>query len=254
MSKKGLKKWFDEKWVDISAKKPGGGYKECGRKSASGSSRGYPKCVPAAKAARMSEGEKRSAVARKRSAANTGPKPTNVKTKIKKMQSGAMSTVNPNQDVNVMEQQMSEMNMLDMNTISKGITPYIEGSLQEDSFGKTTRITPGVQIGTDKVGGLGVDLYADLEKTETQPGMFGPGEKDQLKSFGIGVQNKYGRVDYRQNQRGGKSGSFRFSKTFNYSKGGMNKHSTINQEDTYVGTGGFADSNYQQQVKKLLEE
>ena len=80
MKSGGLKQWFNEKWVDISAPKKGGGYKECGRKSASGSKRGYPKCVPAAKAARMTKSEKRSAVARKRSAGNTGPKPTNVKT------------------------------------------------------------------------------------------------------------------------------------------------------------------------------
>jgi len=80
MKEGGLKKWFKEKWVDISAPKKGGGYKECGRKSASGSKRGYPKCVPAAKAARMTKSEKRSAVARKRQAPNTGPKPTNVKT------------------------------------------------------------------------------------------------------------------------------------------------------------------------------
>ena len=45
-----LKKWFNEKWVDIGSPKKGGGYKECGRKSASGSKRKYPKCVPAAKA------------------------------------------------------------------------------------------------------------------------------------------------------------------------------------------------------------
>ena len=80
MKEGGLKKWFKEKCVDIGSKKPGGGYKECGRKSASGSKRKYPKCVPAAKAARMTESQKRSAVARKRSAGNSGPKPTNVKT------------------------------------------------------------------------------------------------------------------------------------------------------------------------------
>ena len=81
MKSGGLKKWFSEKWVDISAPKKGGGYKECGRKSASGSKRGYPKCVPAAKAARMTASEKRSAVARKRSKAQgVGGKPTNVKT------------------------------------------------------------------------------------------------------------------------------------------------------------------------------
>ena len=89
----GLTKWFNEKWVDISAPKKGGGYKECGRKSASGSKRGYPKCVPAAKAARMTESQKRSAVTRKRAAGNVGPKPTNVKTivkKPKKMQMGGI--------------------------------------------------------------------------------------------------------------------------------------------------------------------
>ena len=88
MAKSGLKKWFSEKWVDIGSKKPGGGYKECGRKSASGSKRKYPKCVPAAKAARMTESEKRSAVARKRAASNVGPKPTNVKTFTKRYYGG----------------------------------------------------------------------------------------------------------------------------------------------------------------------
>jgi len=81
MKRGGLKKWFSEKWVDIGSKKPGGGYKECGRKSASGSKRKYPKCVPAAKAARMTDSEKRSAVVRKRSKSQgVGGKPTNVST------------------------------------------------------------------------------------------------------------------------------------------------------------------------------
>jgi len=80
MAQGGLTKWFKEKWVDIGSKKPGGGFRECGRKSASGSKRKYPKCVPAAKAARMTESQRRSAVARKRAAGNTGPKPTNVRT------------------------------------------------------------------------------------------------------------------------------------------------------------------------------
>ena len=63
-----LKKWFNEKWVDIGSPKKGGGYKECGRKSASGSKRKYPKCVPAAKASPNDRSsEKRSAVARKES-------------------------------------------------------------------------------------------------------------------------------------------------------------------------------------------
>jgi len=79
-----LKKWFDEKWVDIGSPKKGGGYKECGRKSASGSKRKYPKCVPAAKAASMTSSQKSSAVKRKRQAGNPGGKPNNVSTFTKK--------------------------------------------------------------------------------------------------------------------------------------------------------------------------
>ena len=46
-----LTKWFSENWVDISRPKKGGGFHKCGRNKA-GKKR-YPKCVPAAKAARM---------------------------------------------------------------------------------------------------------------------------------------------------------------------------------------------------------
>ena len=82
---KGLDKWFKQDSVDIGAKKKGGGFKKCGRKSAKGSKRKYPKCVPAAKAASMSEGQRRSAVSRKRSKAQgVGGKPTNVKTFAKR--------------------------------------------------------------------------------------------------------------------------------------------------------------------------
>ena len=84
-SHKGLDKWFKQDWVDIGAKKKGGGFKKCGRKSAKGSKRKYPKCVPAAKAASMTEGQRRSAVSRKRSKAQgVGGKPTNVKTFAKR--------------------------------------------------------------------------------------------------------------------------------------------------------------------------
>ena len=81
----GLTKWFKENWVDIGSKKKGGGYDKCGRKSAKGSKRKYPKCVPASKAASMTAAQKRSAVKRKRAKAQgVGGKPTNVKTIIKK--------------------------------------------------------------------------------------------------------------------------------------------------------------------------
>ena len=78
MSKKGLKEWLDEKWVDIGAPKKDGKYQPCGRQK--GSKRKYPKCVPLAKATRMTKSQKASAVRRKRAAGNPGGKPTNVKT------------------------------------------------------------------------------------------------------------------------------------------------------------------------------
>lgn len=78
----GLDKWFDEKWVDISRKKEGGGYEECGRPDATEGK--YPKCVPASTASSMSESERKSAVSRKRKAESKGKregkKPINVKT------------------------------------------------------------------------------------------------------------------------------------------------------------------------------
>jgi len=89
MKKGGLKEWFRQDWVDIGSKKKGGGFKKCGRKSASGSKRKYPKCVPAAKAASMTDSQRRSAVVRKRSRAQgVGGKPTNVKTILKRDSGG----------------------------------------------------------------------------------------------------------------------------------------------------------------------
>jgi len=77
-----LRKWVKEKWVDIGAPKKNGKYQPCGRSK--GSKRKYPKCVPIAKAKSMTAGQKKSAVARKRAAGNTGPKPKNVATFTKK--------------------------------------------------------------------------------------------------------------------------------------------------------------------------
>ena len=82
MAKKGLRAWVKEKWVDIGAPKKNGKYQPCGRKK--GSKRKYPKCVPLAKATRMTKSQKASAVSRKRAASNTGPKPKNVATFTKK--------------------------------------------------------------------------------------------------------------------------------------------------------------------------
>ena len=91
----GLKEWFKQDWVDISSKKKGGGFKKCGRKSASGSKRKYPKCVPAAKAASMTDSQRRSAVARKRSKAQgVGGKPTNVRTFAKRKKAADGGSMN----------------------------------------------------------------------------------------------------------------------------------------------------------------
>ena len=82
---KGLAKWFKQDWRDIGSRKKDGSFAKCGRtKQKKDAKRKYPKCVPAAKAARMTKGQIKSAVSRKRAAGNVGPKPTNVKTIVKK--------------------------------------------------------------------------------------------------------------------------------------------------------------------------
>ena len=81
----GLTKWFKEDWVDLGRKKKDGSYAKCGRKKASKSSKGYPKCVPKAKAARMTAAQKKSAVTRKRAKPQgVRGKPTRVSTIAKK--------------------------------------------------------------------------------------------------------------------------------------------------------------------------
>ena len=77
----GLRKWVSEKWVDIGAPKKDGKFQPCGRKNAKTSKRKYPKCVPLAKAKRMTAGQRTSARAK---AQGVGGKPTFVKTFKKK--------------------------------------------------------------------------------------------------------------------------------------------------------------------------
>ena len=90
MAEKGLRAWVKERWVDIGAPKKDGKYQPCGRSK--GSKRKYPKCVPIAKARKMSSSQKASAVRRKRAAGNPGGKPTNVATfaKRKKASTGGL--------------------------------------------------------------------------------------------------------------------------------------------------------------------
>ena len=89
----GLKKWFDQKWVDIGSKRKDGSFAKCGRsKQKADAKRKYPKCVPLAKATRMTKGERASAVRRKRAVAQgVGGKPTNVKTFTRKKRSAGGS-------------------------------------------------------------------------------------------------------------------------------------------------------------------
>ena len=94
-TEKDLRDWFAEDWVDISRPKKGGGYEPCGRKtddmSESDYRKKYPKCVPASRAARMSESEKRSAIERKREdGLPKGGKPSMVST--------GKSTIMPSND------------------------------------------------------------------------------------------------------------------------------------------------------------
>ena len=75
----GLVKWFKEDWRDISSKDKSGKHPKCGRSA--GSKRGYPKCVPAAKAASMTASQKKRAVARKKATKPArGKKPTYART------------------------------------------------------------------------------------------------------------------------------------------------------------------------------
>ena len=69
-TEKDLRDWFAEDWVDISRPKKGGGYEPCGRRtdgmSESDYRKKYPKCVPASRAASMSDAQKRTAISNKR--------------------------------------------------------------------------------------------------------------------------------------------------------------------------------------------
>ena len=80
--KGGLKKWFEEKWVDLGRPLKSGGFAACGREDAESGK--YPKCVPLSKAKQMTKEQIKSAVRRKRLAESTkkrkGKKPINVRT------------------------------------------------------------------------------------------------------------------------------------------------------------------------------
>ena len=88
MLSKDLRRWFKEKWVDVSRKDKDGKHPPCGRSEADTSSRGYPKCRPSKKVSDKtpkttkgtSANEKKAMTRRKRSKPQgVGGKPTMVK-------------------------------------------------------------------------------------------------------------------------------------------------------------------------------
>tara|TARA_R100000278_G_scaffold105442_2_gene81914 strand:+ start:8041 stop:8661 length:621 start_codon:yes stop_codon:yes gene_type:complete len=88
---KDLRRWFKEKWVDVSRKDKDGKHPPCGRDEAKTDSRGYPKCRPSKKVSEktpktsrsMSAKDKKAATRRKRSKPQgVGGKPTMVKSTI----------------------------------------------------------------------------------------------------------------------------------------------------------------------------
>ena len=83
MAKKGLRAWVKENWVDIANKRSDGSYPKCGR-SGGEKRKNYPKCVPIAKARRMTKGQRAGAVRRKQQKSNTGPTPSRAATFAKR--------------------------------------------------------------------------------------------------------------------------------------------------------------------------
>ena len=197
----GLKKWFSENWVDIGAPKKGGKHQKCGRKKAGGSKRKYPKCVPASKAARMTESQKRSAVKRKRAKAQgVGGKPTNVKTFANegefatKQKKKKTYSLKPKYD-------FSEVNLGDVKTSFK--RPALE-----------------LKTKNKKLPDISVELYKEFTDVTT------PYYEDKKQSKGVvgKVGGKYGRVRgqiAKDNKTGKISKQLSIEGNFEFAEGGL---------------------------------
>ena len=83
MAKNGLEKWFKQKWVILGASERMVHSQSVAVQNKRRTPKKISEVCPTCKS-KMSEGQRRSAVARKRAAANVGPKPTNVKTFAKR--------------------------------------------------------------------------------------------------------------------------------------------------------------------------
>ena len=198
----GLKKWFSENWVDIGAPKKDGKFQKCGRKKADGSKRKYPKCVPASKAAKMSESQKRSAVKRKRAKAQgVGGKPTNVKT----FADNGKFIIKPRKKFSLKPKfDFSEINLGDVKRSYK--RPAVELKKQNK-----------------KLPDVSVELFKEYTDVKT------PYYEDKKQSKGVTgtIGGRYGRVRgqiAKDNKTGKISRQLSIEGSFDFAKGGFAKN------------------------------
>ena len=199
----GLKKWFSQNWVDIGSKKADGSYSKCGRsKHKADKKRKYPKCVPLAKARRMSESQRKSAVKRKRAKAQgVGGKPTNVKT----FADNGKFIVKPKKKFSLKPKyDFSEVNLGDVKRSYK--RPAIE-------LKKTNKKLPDVSV----------ELFKEYTDVRT------PFYEDKKQSKGVvgNIGGKYGRVRgqiAKDNKTGKISRQLSIEGNFDFAKGGFAKN------------------------------
>jgi hypothetical protein len=199
----GLKKWFSQNWVDIGSKKADGTYAKCGRsKLKADKKRKYPKCVPLAKARRMSESQRRSAVRRKRAKAQgVGGKPTNVKT----FADNGKFIVKPRKKFSLKPKfDFSEVNLGDVKRSYK--RPAVELKKQNK-----------------KLPDVSVELFKEYTDVKT------PYYEDKKQSKGVTgtIGGRYGRVRgqiAKDNKTGKISRQLSIEGSFDFAKGGFAKN------------------------------
>jgi len=199
----GLKKWFAQNWVDIGSKKADGTYAKCGRsKLKADKKRKYPKCVPLAKARRMSESQRRSAVRRKRAKAQgVGGKPTNVKT----FADNGKFIVKPRKKFSLKPKfDFSEVNLGDVKRSYK--RPAVELKKQNK-----------------KLPDVSVELFKEYTDVKT------PYYEDKKQSKGVTgtIGGRYGRVRgqiAKDNKTGKISRQLSIEGSFDFAKGGFAKN------------------------------
>ena len=199
----GLKKWFSQNWVDIGSKKADGTYAKCGRsKLKADKKRKYPKCVPLAKARRMSESQRRSAIKRKRAKAQgVGGKPTNVKT----FADNGKFIVKPRKKFSLKPKfDFSEVNLGDVKRSYK--RPAVELKKQNK-----------------KLPDVSVELFKEYTDVKT------PYYEDKKQSKGVTgtIGGRYGRVRgqiAKDNKTGKISRQLSIEGSFDFAKGGFAKN------------------------------